>query len=379
MTSLRARELDGAGEEVVLDHPAGRVVGVVQEHHPGAGGDVGRDRLQVGLEAQLREQRHRHRLGSRQERAGGVDRVAGVAREGDVAGVEERQVDVRDRLLGAHRRDDHRRRVEVDAEPRGVEAGDRLPEALTAPVGRVLVGAGSAACRCMASTTSDGVGVSGSPIPSEMTSTPAAFLAAIFCSIWAKRYGGSRRSRSAPTVRALSQVLQRVDELRGQLAPVELLGRTGHRHLQVVADGDLQVAARAGARSRGSRGPPSRTPATAAAHAPVPQARVSPTPRSHTRIVSSDGPSARTNSTLVRSREARRPPRSPGPGPHDVVGRRVLDDRVRVAHGHLGQLDGRAVHPQLLAPLAGREARLPHAHRDAAVVERPHPARGPRP
>ena len=29
-----------------------------------------------------------------------------------------------------------------------------------------------------------------------------------------------------------------------QLAPVELLGRTGHRHLQVVVDGDLEVAAR---------------------------------------------------------------------------------------------------------------------------------------
>jgi hypothetical protein len=39
----------------------------------------------------------------------------------------------------------------------------------------------------MAATTTSGVGVSGSPMPSEMMSTPSARFAAIFCSIWAKR------------------------------------------------------------------------------------------------------------------------------------------------------------------------------------------------
>ena len=47
---------------------------------------------------------------------------------------------------------------------------------------------------------------------------------------------------------------------------------------------------RAGGRSPAGRPAPSECKATAAAQAPVPQARVSPTPRSHTRMVISSGP-----------------------------------------------------------------------------------------
>ena len=136
---VAAGELDHPGEEVVLDDPAGRVVGVVDEHQPGPRGDVGRDRLEVGLEAELGQQRHRHRLGAGQQRPGRVDGVARVARQGDVAGVEERQVDVGHGLLGAHRRDDLGRRVEGHAEARVVEARHGLAEALAPAVGRVLV------------------------------------------------------------------------------------------------------------------------------------------------------------------------------------------------------------------------------------------------
>ena len=64
----------------------------------------------------LGQQRHQHGLGARKERAAGVDGVARVGRGRGVAGVEERQADVEDALLGAQGRDDLRLRVEVHAE-----------------------------------------------------------------------------------------------------------------------------------------------------------------------------------------------------------------------------------------------------------------------
>ena len=45
---------------------------------------------------------------------------------------------------------------------------------------------------------------------------------------------------------------------------------------------------------------PARMAATATAQAPVPQARVSPDPRSHTRMSRSFSPQTSTNSVLVR-------------------------------------------------------------------------------
>ncbi len=133
-------EIDDPGEEVVLDDAARGVVRVVDEHQPGARGHVGRDRVEVGLEAELGQQRHRHRLRAGQERAGGVDRVAGIARQRDVARVQEGQVDVGDGLLGPHRRDDLGRRIEGHAEAGGVELGHRVAVALAPAVGGVLVG-----------------------------------------------------------------------------------------------------------------------------------------------------------------------------------------------------------------------------------------------
>ena len=130
---VAAGELDDAREEVVVDHAAGGVVRVVEEHEPRRGGHLRRDGLEVREEAQLRDQRHRHRVGARQQRPRRVDRVARVAGERDVARVEERQVDVRHGLLGAQRGDDLGRGVEVHAEARRVEARHGLAEALPGP------------------------------------------------------------------------------------------------------------------------------------------------------------------------------------------------------------------------------------------------------
>ena len=118
----------------------GRVVRVVHEHQPRAGGHVGRDRLEIGLEAEGGNQGHRHRLGTGDDRPVGVDGVAGVAREDDVTGIRVREVDVGDRLLRAQRGDDLRVGVEADPEARRVERCDRLPERRPPAVRRVLVG-----------------------------------------------------------------------------------------------------------------------------------------------------------------------------------------------------------------------------------------------
>src|SRR2546421_10548989 len=56
-----------------------------------------------------------------------------------------------------------------------------------------------------------GVGRSGSPMPSEMTSTPARFFSWTLRSISAKRYGGMRPSRFAPAT-VLFKMLAHVGE-----------------------------------------------------------------------------------------------------------------------------------------------------------------------
>src|SRR5262245_51999870 len=83
--------------------------------------------------------------------------------------------------------------------------------------------------------TTSGVGVSGSPMPSEMTSTPAAFFSRTFCSIWAKRYGAMRSSR-------LLGLTELLDEFGGERAAVDGHGPAGQVDVQVLADLDLQVA-----------------------------------------------------------------------------------------------------------------------------------------
>src|SRR3954452_19185836 len=81
-----------------------------------------------------------------------------------------------------------------------------------------------------------GVGRSGSPIPSEITSTPCAFFKAILRSSSANRYGGIRSRRSAGC-------MQLLDELVGELAPVYGDGPAGQVDVQVLLHLDLELAA----------------------------------------------------------------------------------------------------------------------------------------
>src|SRR3954454_21906993 len=88
----------------------------------------------------------------------------------------------------------------------------------------------------MASTINAGVGRSGSPMPSEITSTPASFLAAILRSSSANRYGGIRSRRS-------DGCMQLLDEVGGELAPVHRDGPAGQVDVQVLLHLDLELAA----------------------------------------------------------------------------------------------------------------------------------------
>src|ERR1017187_9951386 len=78
--------------------------------------------------------------------------------------------------------------------------------------------------------------VSGSPIPRLITSTPAARLAAIFCSSCANRYGGicSRR---------LLGCMQLLDEVIGQAAAEHGQSPAAQIDVQILSYLDLELAA----------------------------------------------------------------------------------------------------------------------------------------
>ena len=125
---MLARELDDPLEEALRRDRAGRVVRVVQVHQLRPARRLRVDRVQVGDEAQLGLERHQHRLRPGQPRAGGVDRIARVGGERVIAGVEEREVQVEDRLLRADRRDDLALGVELDVEAPLVKVAHRFTE-----------------------------------------------------------------------------------------------------------------------------------------------------------------------------------------------------------------------------------------------------------
>src|SRR3954453_6736023 len=95
---------------------------------------------------------------------------------------------------------------------------------------------GSFAAAPSASTTSCGVGVSGSPMPRLITSIPCAFFSAILRSSWANRYGGMRSRR-------LLDLIQLLHEVVGQLGRVDGPRPSGQGHVPVLAALHLHGAA----------------------------------------------------------------------------------------------------------------------------------------
>ena len=139
---MLAGELDDPLEEAVGDDRAGRVVRVVEEDQARAAQVLGgRSRRGRGRSRAPARSGSTHRLGAGEQRPAGVDRIAGVGGERDVARIEEGEAEVVDALLGADRRDHLGLGVDLDPEAAVVEAGEGLAELRPAAVRRVLVGA----------------------------------------------------------------------------------------------------------------------------------------------------------------------------------------------------------------------------------------------
>ena len=192
----------------------------------------------------------------------------------------------------------------LDAEAARVEAGHGLAERGAPPVGGVLVGvrprhllAASPAPPGRAS------GVSGSPMPSEMMSTPAGPLGGDLALDLGEQVRGEPAQALGPDGPRAQSASSARDELRRELAPrrspppVRSSSPPGRRPRRSRRSPPARCTV------TGLVRPPSRTPATAAAQAPVPQASVSPTPRSQTRI-----------SELATGPRAARTPRWCAPG-----------------------------------------------------------------
>ena len=123
-----ARQLDGALEHTLRRDGARRVVGVVDEHQPGALPVRRCDGLEIRRERGVGPQRHQHRLRARQHRPARIDGVARIRGERHALGVEKGEVEVEDALLGTERGHDLGLGVELDAEAGRVEARDGLSE-----------------------------------------------------------------------------------------------------------------------------------------------------------------------------------------------------------------------------------------------------------
>ena len=155
-----ARELDDPLEEALGHDRAGRVVRVVEEHQLRPLGDR---RASIASRSGTKPSSGSSAISTGsapgEPRPAGVDGVAGVGRERVVARVQEGEVEVEDRLLGADRRDDLALGVERHVEAPLVEVA-RPPRG--SPRGRGWSGTGAFRARstasCIASTISGGVG-----------------------------------------------------------------------------------------------------------------------------------------------------------------------------------------------------------------------------
>src|ERR1017187_53777 len=134
--------LDEAGEEGQLDTLGGGVGGEVDDEGRGARGHAGDEVLKLGEELLLVVDGAADYVGSGDDRAVDVDGVAGVGDEYGVAGVENRQTQMGDALLGADGDDGFGFGVEIDAVAGLVPIGNGTAEAGEAAGDGIAMGGG---------------------------------------------------------------------------------------------------------------------------------------------------------------------------------------------------------------------------------------------
>jgi hypothetical protein len=140
--------LPGEGDRIlecaVRDDRSGRVVRVVEVEKVRASRGLLGNCAQIREEGILFRQRQVVHLCAREDRAGGVRRIAGFGTQAHVAGVEGCHRDVPDRLLAAEHGNHLRGRIELDAEALAVEARGGLAKLDAALIRWVLMRGGIA-------------------------------------------------------------------------------------------------------------------------------------------------------------------------------------------------------------------------------------------
>jgi hypothetical protein len=132
-----AAQLYGARQVVERRHRGRGVVGIVEVDEPRPIEPLRRQVFQLHQESLLAHQRHELGLRVGQQRAPDVGRVAGVGHDADVTGIEHRESQVREALLGAEQRDQLRRGIERHPEAPLHEARRRLAELGQADLERI--------------------------------------------------------------------------------------------------------------------------------------------------------------------------------------------------------------------------------------------------
>ncbi len=330
-----------------------------------------RCRVEVREEPRLRRHRQRDRRRPGEPRGHAVDRVAGIGDQRLVPGVEEGERDVPDALLRADQRDHLGLGIELDAEPPSVPGGDRRDGTRTS---RRSSGTGASRGRgpprASPRRRAPASGRSGSPTPSEITSTPSARLSASLRSSSANRYGGSVSMRFATlTGRPRApRATHRRSWPRRRVPPGPMRYTwSSARSTTTVPPGN-----RTSARAPTS---PASFEATSAAQAPVPQAIVSP---DATLPHAQPTPLRRrpsTNSTFVFSgNRGSCSIRGPSDRDVDLVGV-PLDEQheVRVPHRDRARLEGACRPPRTARPGTCRRRRPASGSRPRANAGRPIP------
>ena len=139
-------ELHRALQEFTIRHRRGGIVRIVEPHQPCALGCGIWDRVEIRQPVVLGRERHDVRLSSRHQRPGHVGRVAGVRRQDDIAGVDQRQGRVADPVLRAQRRQDLCGRVEHHIEAIAVPIRDRPAKLGQPEIRRVAMVGGVRGC-----------------------------------------------------------------------------------------------------------------------------------------------------------------------------------------------------------------------------------------
>ena len=138
--AVRARQFDHAPEEVQIDALRGRIARETQHHHPRLRKGFADRALQLPEEVRPVSGPHRADVGSGDDRAVDVDRIAWIRNQDRIAAVQGGEHQVGQALLGADRDDRLGIGIDPDLEPVLVPVGNRAAQPGDSLGHRIAVG-----------------------------------------------------------------------------------------------------------------------------------------------------------------------------------------------------------------------------------------------